>query len=207
MPWQVPQAPCVPSTRVHTGAFAALPFLKEPWQYTFEQVVPFHVAVAPFVRASAPNVTSTTPFVWLVLVGTTWQSAHSSARRSAESARCCWWAPTARAEVAVSPFVPRGGAGAFTTRAASPWQEVQERFATSTTPFTCSPPETTMFPLASTVPGWHPAQVVTPPAMAGWPVEGGGGRPWQVPQRACVPSTRVQVGAVRLPPPSVAPWQ
>src|SRR5689334_21506043 len=94
-------------------------------------MAPFQVAGAPPVRASAPNVTSTMPFVWLVLVGTTWHSQQAIAARHAESERCCWCAPTARDEVAGSPFVPVGGAGL----AGDPWQEVQVRFATSTVPF------------------------------------------------------------------------
>src|SRR5215471_3539638 len=41
---------------------------------------------------------------------------------------------------------------------------------------------------------------------------GGGGMPWQLPQAACVPSTRVQVGVVFVPPEGsslgkTAPWQ
>ena len=62
-----------------------------------------------------------------------------------------------------------------------------------------------MEPSAWTVPAWQRAQEVTPPATDGWDDEGG--RPWQVPQVACVPSTRFHAGAVLVPPPAAEPWQ
>ena len=95
-------------------------------------------------------------------------------------------------------------------RATSPWHPVQVPFAPlpaarSTTPFTCKPPETLTVPSGLTVPAWHTAQLVTPPEVDGWGAAGG--RPWQVPQAACVPSTRFQTGETSAPPWSVAPWQ
>ena len=86
---------------------------------------------------------------------------------------------------------------------------MQLRLLASTAPFMCRPPATLMVPFAFTVPGWQLAQAVRPPVTAGCPCAAGGGRPWQVPQAACVPSTLVQVGVVSEPPPlaMVPPWQ
>src|SRR5690242_11927805 len=94
-------------------------------------------------------------------------------------------------------------------RVASPWHEVQLAApeATSTTPFMCFPPATSIVPSAFTVAGWQPAHAVTPPVTAGCPLEVGGGAPWQLPHCRCVPSTAVQIGWVFAPPGSVAPWQ
>ena len=73
--------------------------------------------------------------------------------------------------------------------------------STSTIPFTCVPGATSMPPAGSTVSAWHTTQValVAPLASAGWPERGNAGptaagSPWQVPHRACVPSTWVHVG-------------
>ena len=76
----------------------------------------------------------------------------------------------------------------------------------SPTPFTWRPPPASIEPSGLTVSGWQALQVarVNPAASSGWFA---GGRPWQVPQEACVPSTFVQRGAMLVPPVSVAPWQ
>src|SRR6266702_4585677 len=104
--------------------------------------------------------------------------------------RCVWCAPTARAVVAVSPFVPLGGAAGLVARVASPWQLVQLPPDTSTMPLTCLPPATLMLPSAFMVAGWHWAQAVSPPVTDGWPLVVGGGTPWHVPQAACEASKR-----------------
>ena len=83
------------------------------------------------------------------------------ADRTAPPARCVWCAPTARALLVVSPCVPRGGAAAtgfapdapVPPESVPPWQLVQERFATSSTPLMCLPPATSMVPSAFTVAG------------------------------------------------------
>ncbi len=56
--------------------------------------------------------------------------------------RWAWWAPTARVVVAVSPFVPAGGAAWSGAACVAvwpvvPWQEVQVIPVTSRTPLTC----------------------------------------------------------------------
>ena len=65
-----------------------------------------------------------------------------------------------------------------------------------------------MVPSGLTVPGWHGAQerASAPAGSAGWAV---GGSPWQLPQKAWLPSTRVQIGEPTAPPPmpGPAPWQ
>src|ERR1700674_5526547 len=151
---------------------------------------------------------STVPVAWVVLVGTAWHSVHAMAARSALPPRCVWWAPTAMVVVAVSPLVPLGGAAGFVARVASPWHEVQERLAMSSTPFMCLPPATSTVPSGFMVAGWHWAQAVRPPVTDGWPLAVGGGMAWQVPQAAWVPSTWVHFGCVFVPPAaSVPPWQ
>ncbi len=100
--------------------------------------MPFQDGLAPSVRASGPKAISTVPFEWGTLAGRTW---HSVQARKLPSLRWMAWAPTAREEVAVSPFVPRGGAAenwglrAVSARVASPWQDEQASPATSTLPF------------------------------------------------------------------------
>ena len=58
-----------------------------------------------------------------------------------------------------------------------------------------------MAPSGFTVPAWQPLQADAPPETAGWFA---GGRPWQAPQAAWVPSTLFQTGAGTVPP---DPWQ
>jgi hypothetical protein len=103
-------------------------------------VVPFQAGLAPPVRESAPQATSTVPFAWFCAVGTAWHSAQATARL-APPERWTWWAPTAREVVATSPRVPVGGA-AF---AADPWQELQVIALTSSVPFRWSVPLTVVF--------------------------------------------------------------
>ena len=100
--------------------------------------------MTPPVFESEPNTTSTAPFEWVVLVGTTWHSPQAVPAESVPATRWRWWAPTPRAVVAVLPLASLGGAAGrsglsvVATRVASPWQEEQVRFATSTFPFTWS---------------------------------------------------------------------
>jgi hypothetical protein len=106
-PWQVPHE--AGRAWVQTGALVESPPTKPPWQYEAEQEEPFHWGRAPPLVASGPKVSSTLPFAWAGVVGTTWHSVQATAGRSEPSWRCSWWAPTARSEVAVSPLVPFGG--------------------------------------------------------------------------------------------------
>src|SRR5512137_1050444 len=119
-----------------------------------------------------------------------------------------WWAPTPGEEVAVLPPVSTGGAAAIEagSRVASPWQPVQEPAPPEswTMPSMCSPPATLMVPFGFTVPAWQLTHAVTAPT-GGWGAAGG--RPWQVPQAAWVPSTLFQTGVLRKPPAVAAPWQ
>jgi hypothetical protein len=96
------------------------------------------------VVASVPKATVTAPLEWVVEVGTApeWQSPQASGWDTPPVLfTCAWCAPTAAP--AVAPEESFGGA-AFTlasapvtvTRAASPWQLVQVRVATSTLPST-----------------------------------------------------------------------
>ena len=83
---------------------------------------------APPVVASGPKVRSRVPLGCpLVEVGTRWHSVQATAWRMALFVRCCWWAPTARVVVAVSPLVPFGGASLV----APPWHELQDPPLTS----------------------------------------------------------------------------
>ena len=125
-----------------------------------------------------------------------------AAERSRVFTRWAWWAPTARVVVRVSPLVPTGGeAGScglsvVAAREAVPWQEVQVMAATSTVPFRWVAALT----VVAVYPVWQLAQAVLVECGAG------GGAPWQELQAACV-AVPVQVGAVAVPPKSVAPWQ
>ena len=137
------------------------------------------------------------PFECSVVVGTAWQASQPSAARIAPVVTCAWCAPTATSVVAVSPFVAMGGA-AFSSE---PWQELQPS-VTSSSPFTCRPPATSMAPAAVTVSGWQ--RLHSESAGCG----AGGGFPWQVPHAVCPLPTSVQTGSVFVPPAArVAPWQ
>src|SRR5690242_21078525 len=116
------------------------------------------------------------------------------------STTCFWCAPTPSAVVRTLPLVSAGGAG-FTP--VVPWHDVQLRFATSIAPFMCSPPATLIVPSALTVPGWQELQAVL------WACGAGGGKPWQLPHCACVPSTLVHTGVMAAPPFTAPdpPWQ
>src|SRR5512142_2941002 len=80
-------------------------------------------------------------------MGTTWHSAQAVGFVYVPVFRWPWCQPTARVEVAVSPFVPRGGddssagsAPGSAMRVLSPWHDVQviELVSTSMTPLMCS---------------------------------------------------------------------
>ena len=138
------------------------------------------------------------PFECSAVVGTAWQASQPSAVRIAPVVTCAWCAPTARAVVAVSPFVAMGGA-AF---ASEPWHVLQPSGPRSRVPFTCLPPATSMTPAAVTVSGWQRLHA----GFAG--CGAGGGFPWQVPHAVWPSPTFVQTGRVFVPPAaSVAPWQ
>src|SRR6185436_6981014 len=184
--WQAP----------HTSApgvtHDAAPVLPRPllWQYRLE-----HVAV-PAVYAAAglspSNLTSATlsPSRWpgaSRVSGTVWQEAHWISRCHVDGMRCAVCAPTPRVVAAVLPSRSFGGAELV----AEPWHDVQPPVAPG--------PVTSMMPLMwldgsrnviepASIVGWHDAQL--PSAGCG----AGGGRPWQLPQVTCEPSTRVQVG-------------
>ena len=141
------------------------------------------------------------PFAWSGIVGFTWHSAQSSAFRIGPFWTCFWCAPTAIAEVSVSPRVPTGGAG-FTPSV--PWHIVQVTGTMSRVPSMCWPPATSMRESSAVVvPGWQRLQSIRD--GCGNP----GGAAWHVPQDAWPSPTRVQTGAVTIPSPreSVAPWQ
>src|SRR5512137_1411406 len=82
----------------------------------------------------------TVPSEWVIDAGTVWQSVQPTAvERRRVPVRWAWWAPTARVVVAVSPFVPAGGAekrgaACVAAWAALPWQVVQVIGMTSTVP-------------------------------------------------------------------------
>src|SRR6266545_4500449 len=141
-PWQLVQVSDeVPAVNVPVQAgvvFVPPPTaVVPPWQYTVAQVsaVVFQAGVTLPVLASAPKVTAAVPlaWVWSPAGGTVWHSVQAMGfARNVFWLRCAWWAPTARAVVAVSPFEPMGGAAtvfasapAIGVRAPSPWHCVQ----------------------------------------------------------------------------------
>jgi len=205
-PWQEVQVLACAAPPVQVGVFVVPPVSPAPWQ-AFVQVsaVPFQLAatVPDFVE-SVPQARSTLPFEWLVLAGTAWHSVQAmAALRSLVFWRWARWAPTARVVVAVSPFVPTGGAAAscgfrvVTARPAVPWQEVQVRPFTSTVPFRW----VALFTVVAVKPVWQLPQAVTVEWGAG------GGAPWQAVQPATWVAPPDQVGLVIVPPVSPAPWQ
>src|SRR5512142_3318884 len=95
------------------------------------------------------------------------------------------------------------GTPATATRPAVPWQEVQERFGTSTRPFRCCVGFTVaVVPFQASAASWQVPQAVlvecVPPGSGDVPF------PWQEPQ-ATEPAA-VQVGAA-FAPVLTAPWQ
>jgi hypothetical protein len=105
----------------------------------------------------------------------------------------------------VAVQVAKRGRGAARDRRPLPWHASHAAAVTSTTPSTWR--AGTKVPPAATTAPWHGAHDLRRHAPAGgWAPPGG--RPWQVPHAAWLPSTRVQVGVVSAPPGnSVAPWQ
>ena len=144
-PWQLPQA-WAPAFQAM--GFAPAPFLKLPWQYVLEQVIPEKAGVTPPVVATAAKATFSTPFAWSGFTGMApeWHSAQVTCRENvgppaAPVRRCFACAPTPVPEA--WPSASTGGAPANATpfasvprREASPWQVVQEGVVYCTMPST-----------------------------------------------------------------------
>ena len=132
----------------------------------------------------------------LTVAGTGWQAVHVTGDDRPDVAfRCDWCAPTDTRVVSLRPAVSTGGAGLSML----PWQEVQ-------LPDVCTIPSMCFSGCTMVRPGpavsvWQASQF----DATGWP--SAGGRAWQAPHSAWVPSTFVQAGRVREPPDSVVPWQ
>ena len=119
-PWHDPQNTCVPPSVLagvrNTAAVSVPSFVPPPWQYVFEQEVPFQAGVAPLATASPEKMTSAgsagsrCPSL-PTSAGTRWHVAQAiGAAISTLPKRCAWWAPTPRKEEVVLPSRSRGGA-------------------------------------------------------------------------------------------------
>ena len=134
----------------------------------------------------------------LASAGTMWHSSHNIGLDKAEEAlRWDWCAPTPRRVVAVPRLVSDGGAGLSSL----PWQVLQAVMKdTWTMPSMCLS-GLEMLLSASTVSGWHAAQ------LGDCGCGDGGGLPWHAPHTTWLPSVIVHLGVVLVPPFFVAPWQ